>query len=176
MKKIISLFTFFTVVLGLASSAMSQEKRIEVEKVNSGMFSIKQMNLLEQPDIFQLQYSIFNKAKTNSTGLQVVLTGYDKSGKLLARQIRRDFLVSLTPRFSSILDVSSLLKGAFRYTVDFSSPGQVTSLDDGGTGCSSCTDDAIRACNGQVSSVDCTSKPDGTIGCSYKCKEPPPID
>lgn len=168
MKNIISFLSLIIVSLLITSSVLSQEIKTPVEEVNSDIFSVKKVNLIEQDDAFQLQFSILNKSKITSPGLQVILSGYDKSGNLQARQIQRRFyVINLNSRVTSLLDVNSLLKGAFRYTAEFSIPEQTENFG----ACTDCTNDAIRACApGGVASTDCSLSADGTYSCSYVCK------
>lgn len=167
MKKIIG-FSFL-VMLGLLMnlSALAQDEKIPVEVVNSNNFSVKKVSLMERNGNLQLHFSVANKSKQISPGVEVVLSAYNKSGNLKARHTwATSEEMSVDSKLFSVFDVSSGLKGAFRYTVEFLVPTE-TQNDDA---CTTCTDNAIRACNGKVKSVDCRLGENGTYNCSYECK------
>ena len=167
MKKIISSLFLVTVALLLGSSALAQDKKIPVEKIDSSIFSVKKANLFETTGGLQFLFSVVNNSEQESVGVEVVLSGYSKSGNLQARQTWRKLeKISIASKFSSMFDVYSGLNGSSRYTVEFLAPSQTNNLSGE---CESCTNDAIRACGaGKVRSVSCIID-NGTYRCEYSC-------
>ncbi len=175
MKKITSFLFIFICAITMNSSLLAQGKITEiqtnsVEGTNLSIFSVKKFNLMEKGVGLQFQFSIANKSKQISPGVEVVLSAYNKSNNLKARHTRRiiEQIPTNTTLFS-LFDVNSELKGGYRYTVEFFTPQQTNSLDGE---CDSCTSNAIRACGqGKVKSVSCTLGPNGTYDCSYSCSD-----
>ena len=177
MKRILFPLVVLTYFMFVSSPLFAQEKKPTILRINqspiikaldSGIFFVDRLSLVDIGKEFQFQFTITNKSKEASPGVKFVISGYSKSGKLMARTtwVMPDEIPS-NSKLLSLINLSPILRGASSYTATFS-PESVARVPEDAEDCTTCSNNAITACgvNG-VSSVDCSATP---YKCSFSCK------
>lgn len=163
-----------SVVLVICSMTIAQaqpNKQIDVSP-SSGV-SVKKANLVDTQEGFFLNFSLKNKTGDNLNRVIIKVIGYDENGEAFISS-RRTVSVNLADNAKAqpSVKVFDHLRNAQSYKIEVSPVSDEMLVGEGC--CSTCTDDAIRACGpGKVKSTSCSSSvgPDGqvTCNCDYEC-------